>query len=280
MQYGLLNNLRCSGRRSLSGLVGYLTTLKVPQDVLARVIHSYANRFLIDLEESALSPEEAESFVQFFTRPLKPGLRPLDEAEQFLLSPADGLFTVGGPIKDGRLEQVKGRTYALGDFLNDSEAERVFDGGDHMVVYLSPSDYHRVHFPVTGKVTGWRYIPGDKLTVQPHVLLRTPDVFVRNERLVVFQDTEFGKMATVLVGATCVAKLTMSFDKDLEEQRFHYENFRNYKDPIEVSAGDELGMFEMGSTVVVLCEPGMVDVLQEKTDSKIRYGKSLAKWRK
>jgi len=275
---GGINSVGYIFRRFLSAAVGYFTQLHLPSFILAPIIRRYVKHYKINMDEFALQPQEAATFGQYFARPLKNGLCPAADSSHFVLSPADGVLTVGGKITNGRLQQIKGSDYSLNDFVGDPATGAQFENGDYFVVYLSPRDYHRVHFPADGAVGSWHYIPGDKITVRPGYLKDHPGVFVRNERLVVFLETPRGPLAVVMVGATCVGRMDISFDPMLEDVQLSCENRHVYDKPLSVAAGGELGMFQMGSTVVVLAAPGMLQVDNALIGQNVKVNQAAGDW--
>ncbi len=265
-------------RRLLSAVVGFLTQLRLPSFILTPIIRLYIRHYDIDMSQFALQPEEAATFGEFFARPLKDGCRPPADSKRFVLSPADGILTVGGQIVEGRLEQIKGSEYNLYEFVGDPSYGAAFDNGDYFVVYLSPRDYHRVHFPADASVVGWHYIPGDKKTVQPSFLRGHQGVFVQNERLVVHMQTPRGPLAVVMVGATCVGRMDISFDPMLEGVRLSSETRHVCREPVAVSAAAELGVFKMGSTVVVLAASGMLRLNDSLVGENVKVNQSVGVW--
>ncbi|MBX7099971.1 MAG: archaetidylserine decarboxylase [Myxococcaceae bacterium] len=244
-------------KSALSSAVGQATRLPVPPAVHHAAIRLFAQRFRVNLDEAEGRIEDYPTFGQFFTRRLKPGLRPIDPAPEALVSPVDGAVSEAGEITQGRCLQAKGITFPVDKLLGDPKAAQRFDGGLFATIYLSPRDYHRIHAPVAGKITGYTYLPGALWPVNPASVRNTDALFAINERLVVWLDTSFGPMAVVAVGATCVGRIHLSFDAVVTHAQTPARS-RTYDTPIAVEKGGELGMFEMGSTVILLAPPGKV----------------------
>lgn len=221
--------------------------------MLRPLLRTYVRTYGVDLQEAADPLEAFASFNAFFTRRLKPGVRPLPADEGVVVSPSDSLLTSVGPIPpDGRLEQVKGRTYTIDDLLGAPEEGARFRGGVHATLYLSPSMYHRVHSPVDARVRAWSYIPGRLFPVNAFSVRAIPGLFVRNERLAVFLDTDaFGPVALVMVGAANVGRMTLAF-APLVTNTGAPAGVRVPASVIRLRRGDELGAFNLGSTVVLL----------------------------
>lgn len=249
-----LDALRVVPRKGLSRGFRRLTQVKSQM-----AVRRFAARFDLDMDEAERPLDAYESILDLFTRRLKPGARPIDPAPEALVSPADGAWLVGGPVGDGNLPQAKGRTYGLGALLAEPSAPKTFRNGACFTIYLSPRDYHRVHSPVDGAVTGYTYVPGDLFPVNAAGVQHVDQLFARNERLVIHLETEtFGRVEVVMVGATNVGHMTLSFDPSVATNTGHRELERHrYDPPIPLRRGDELGVFEMGSTVIVVTERGL-----------------------
>ncbi|MDX1573508.1 MAG: archaetidylserine decarboxylase [Methylophaga sp.] len=198
-----------------------------------------------------------EHFNAFFTRALRPEVRPLAASD--LLSPVDGNISQIGDIQGGRIIQAKGRDYSVAELLgNDAAIAEHFNGGRFATIYLSPRDYHRIHMPCSGRLQHMRYIPGKLFSVNPRTARAVPRLFARNERLVTIFETDFGPMAMVLVGAIFVGsmqtvwhagEITPPYGKSIRDWQYQTDN-------IQLAKGAEMGRFNMGSTVVLLLPKG------------------------
>ncbi len=237
----------------LSRLTGRLSDLRLPRPLLARVITAYARAFGVDLAEAASPIESHATFDEFFTRRLAEGRRPVAREEGVVVSPCDSRVSVIGETPcDGQLEQIKGSRYSMEALLGSEEDARPFRGGAYATLYLSPAMYHRVHSPVDGRVSAWRYLPGRLFTVNGMGVRAVPGLFTRNERVCVFLETEgHGAVAVVLVGAANVGRISLSFS-DLVTNRGARAGRFTPASPVAVRRGDELGAFHLGSTVVLL----------------------------
>ncbi len=236
-----------------SRLVGHFAEARLPAVMLRPLLHGYVRAFGVDMQEAADPVESFPSFNAFFTRRLKPGTRPLPTEETVVVSPADSLLTSVGPVPpDGRLEQVKGRTYAIDDLLGSADEGARFRGGVQATLYLSPSMYHRVHSPVDARVRAWVYIPGRLFPVNAFSVRAVPGLFVRNERVVVFIETAaFGPVALVMVGAANVGRMTLAFAPLITNTGIP-AGLHVPTTEIRLRRGNELGAFNVGSTVVLL----------------------------
>jgi len=207
--------------------------------------------------EEAEKPLDAyQSVLDLFTRRLKPGVRPIDTDLEALVSPVDGAFLVGGPVGNGQLFQAKGRDFTVGALLADPQAATVFGKGTYCTVYLAPRDYHRIHAPEGGLITGYTYVPGELYPVNQAAVTHVDGLFARNERLITHLATEkFGRIDVVKVGATNVGHISLVYDPTVRTNVGATEIVRHtYAQPIPVARGAELGVFEMGSTVILVME--------------------------
>jgi phosphatidylserine decarboxylase len=153
--------------------------------------------------------------------------------------------------------QAKGIHYTVEELLGDAEAAKPFHGGAWTTIYLSPRDYHRIHAPLGGRITGYSYIPGEFWPVNVASVKYKQALFCVNERLVTYLDTVAGRCAVVKVGATCVSRIKAAYD-DVTTHTGQPGKVHRYESPLEVEKGGELGRFEMGSTVILLFEPERV----------------------
>lgn len=220
------------------------------------LIRAFISHFNVDMSEAESSGADGyPDFNRFFTRSLTAGARPLDSNPQAILSPVDGRVSEAGDITNGRLIQAKGRDYSLSVLLGgDEKRASLFQGGKFATLYLSPRDYHRIHMPCSGQLLETTYVPGRLFSVAPHTVRVIPNLFSRNERLVTLFDTDDGPFAMILVGAIFVSCMetvwggTVNPDMGMDLQTTRFETGK----PLELQAGDEMGRFNMGSTVILL----------------------------
>ena len=211
----------------------------------------FVNKYNVNLAEAELENiEDYINFNDFFTRALKTDLRPISESK--LISPVDGVVSQAGKIQDSQILQAKGRQYSTSELLADKASEEL-ENGSFATIYLSPKDYHRIHMPCDGTLVAMKYIPGDLFSVNQKTVRHVEKVFARNERLVCLFKTEFGEMAFVLVGAIFVGSMQTSWHGQITPPYGKKIINFNYKDKeVRLSKGDELGRFNMGSTVIML----------------------------
>ena len=264
-------------QHALSRLVGRFADSTVP-GVKNTLIKRFIDAYDVDMREAAEPASAYPTFNAFFTRALKPGARPLGDAAQYVLSPADGAVSQLGPVEDGRIVQAKGRDYSVAELLGGDTANAVrFEGGRFVTIYLSPRDYHRVHMPAEGTLRSTRYVPGDLFSVNAVTADGVDRLFARNERLAAVFDTPLGAMASVMVGAMIVAGIETVWRGRLQPHGKTVEQ-RSYSDGPKFAAGDEMGRFYLGSTVVLLFEPRKVDWLRDLAPgSSVRMGQPIGR---
>jgi phosphatidylserine decarboxylase len=229
--------------------------------MLSRFAHAYG----IDLSEAEKPVEEYSGFDEFFTRRLRTGLRPIASGPGRVVSPADGTVVESGLATAGKLIQAKGDLFDLAELLDDERTAGRLEGGAYLITYLSPKDYHRVHAPVSGRVVGWRHIPGTLFSVGARSVLSEPGLFVRNERFVTLIEMDGGGLcAVVMVAAIGVGHVTVSYDPEVATHRPQFlrgeVRHRHYEEPRLIRRGEELGIFHLGSTTIVVFEAGRVDL--------------------
>lgn len=244
---------------ALSRATGRVADVRLPPFALRPLLRLYVRAFGVDLGEAAEALESFATFNAFFTRRLREGARPVAHGAGVVVSPSDSRLSAIGPVpSDGRLEQVKGRTYSIDALLGSAEDAAPFRRGTHATLYLSPAMYHRVHSPVDGRVVAWRYVPGRLHPVNGAGVRSVPGLFTRNERVALFVETEaHGPVAVVLVGAANVGRMSLAF-ADLVTNRGRPGGRTVPAAPVTVRRGDEIGTFNLGSTVVLLlADPGL-----------------------
>lgn len=263
--------LRALPRTGLSHAVGRLCDRPLSSGLSRAVAGAYSRALGVDLREAEDLGRPYASFDEFFTRRLRPGSRPIAEAT--VVSPADGRVASAGRIEPSGMIMAKGRPYDVGELLGDAASASRWWGGAFAVVYLSPRDYHRVHSPADGTVTLVRGIPGDLYPVNAIGERHVPSLFVKNQRVVLLiESAEAGTVALVLVGATIVGRISVTRVPGPAVPPGDHRPEPEWA----VSRGDEVGAFHLGSTAVVLLEPGHEVVARAGV---IRYGQALARQR-
>ncbi|MBF0236494.1 MAG: phosphatidylserine decarboxylase [SAR324 cluster bacterium] len=235
-----------------SRLCGTIANLELPPQMLQVLIRAFIRAFKIDMSEYIKGVEEYRTFNEFFTRQLKPDARTIDPRRDALISPVDGTIGEYGDIVQGILLQAKGITYTLSDLLNDHEKAREYEGGKFMTIYLAPHNYHRIHSMADGEILHFTYIPGALWTVSAVGVKHIPGLFARNERIISYIQMKSGECALVKVGATIVGKIKVRYSEVESNTPGVSPGSWKLNDPYPVRRGEELGLFEMGSTVVCL----------------------------
>ena len=271
--------VRAASAAVLSRLAGRLSDLRLPGFLLRPALRAYVRAYGVDLAEAAEPLTAYSTFNAFFTRRLRAGARPVAAEPGVVTSPCDSrVHSIGAVPADGRLEQVKGRTYALAALLGDEEDARTFGRGVHATLYLSPSMYHRVHSPVDGRVRSWRYLPGRLFPVNGLAVRHVEGLFAVNERVVIVLDTpDLGPVAVVMVGAANVARMTLSF-APLVTDSGQPASLTVPPEPIPIARGAELGVFNLGSTVVLLVSDPGLEPAGASAGQVVRMGQPL--WRR
>jgi len=241
--------LRMLPRAKISHAVGDVAERPWPPVLGRAVVGLYSRMFSVDLDECEAKGRWA-SFDEFFTRPLREGVRTIDTDPRTVVSPADGKVVSASAIRPGGTFVVKGRPYSVGELVgSELEAER-FNGGAGFVVYLSPRDYHRVHAPVSGKIARIRSIAGDYFPVNAVGMRHVPELLCRNRRVVIDLDAEGGRVTVVMVVAMIVGRVTTIGIHQRDVAIGDHE----FDPPLVVDRGEEIGVFHLGSTAVVLVE--------------------------
>lgn len=257
----------------LSRAFGCVARLPLPRTVLDSVIRWYSATYGV-IDEYITPAGGFRTLEDFFTRKMKDGSHPVDSSGACAVSPVDARIDRYGDIRDTTIIQAKGLDYSLRDMV-PSDTYRTFLWGSFMTLYLSPGDYHRIHSPVTGSVTGFFNIPGTLYTVKDWMVGGLRNLFIKNERLISYIESSAGTVAVCKIGAALnVGRITLSYS-DIRTNRV----FRRLKETlfkpeerVPVRAGDELGAFHLGSTIVLLFQKGMITFDSFAPGTKIRMG--------
>jgi len=274
----------------LSRLAGRLADLPIPRPIRRPVLAAFAKAVGADPYEAELPLEEYPTLDAFFVRRLRAGARPRRADPSGAGSPVDGVVGQVGRISRGRLVQAKGIDYTAEELLDDAGLAERLEDGPFVTLYLAPRHYHRIHSPCRGQIVAARHVPGTLLPVNAAAVSSVPDLFARNERLVCVLDGVAGHVAVVAVGATNVGRIESVFDPDWNgphggvtnqrrttSRRGRVADSRRYDPPVPVEAGAELMAFHLGSSVVVLFEPGRVQLDPRVAPGReVRVGDPLA----
>lgn len=248
------------------------------------LISGFMKLYKIDLNEAENRDAKAfVSFNDFFTRRLIPSARPLASGDRVLVCPADGAVSQFGTIEQGQLIQAKGRAFSLLELVGgDTTLAERFDRGEFCTIYLSPRDYHRVHMPIQGRLRTMIHVPGRLFSVQDATAKLVDRLYARNERGVFIFDTEIGPVALIMVGAIFVSSINTSWSGVLNphgqrgkrsEQAYPAEG----ESSVVLGRGEELGSFNMGSTVIMLFAENALEWSKAiKPGGKTRFGEEIA----
>lgn len=242
------------------------------------IIRTYTDLNPVKMHEAVEEDMFAyESLNAFFTRALKSECRPFDENEKNWLCPVDGSVSQAQAIKDGRIFQAKGQEYSLLELVGgDKNLEKVFKDGQFATLYLSPRDYHRIHMPATGTLKHMQYVPGRLFSVATFVVENIPRLFARNERCVCYFETDQGPMAMILVGAINVSAIETVWHGLITSEAKKIKRFDYSDENIVLNRGDEMGRFNLGSTVIVLATDEMKIDQNMTAEAEIKLGQCLA----
>ena len=218
-------------------------------------IRQIIKHYGVNMDE-ALEPDinAFKSFNHFFTRELNPDVRPLATERNAIASPADGAVSQAGNITNGKIFQAKGKSFTATDLLGgDAERAEPFNNGVFTTIYLSPKDYHRLHMPLTGTLREMVHIPGRLFSVNTATTNSVPGLFARNERVAAIFDTDAGPMALILVGAIFVSSIETVWHGVVTPPSITSVRRWLYQENAPVlKIGEEMGRFNMGSTIIVL----------------------------
>lgn len=261
---------------ALSRLTLWATRRRTPlKNPLARW---FARHYGADMDEAVEDdPAAYATFNAFFTRALRPGMRPLEGDDGMPVSPVDGRVSQAGRIRDGRLFQAKGIDYALDELVGgDARDADPFREGWFATLYLAPGDYHRIHMPLAGRVRSMCHVPGRLYSVAPWTVAAVAGLFARNERVNVRFDTDRGPLGLVLVGAINVAAIETVWHGRVTPPTARRPTRMDYGDAgPRLERGGEMGRFNMGSTVIVLAPPSIPLDAAPPAGTTVRLGQRL-----
>ncbi len=252
----------------ISRMVFKLT--RIESSLVPGVIKLFSRAFKVNLEEAVKSdPQSYKTFNEFFTREIKSELRPI--AESLITSPVDGTISQLGKIYEGTIFQAKGINYSVEQLLGNLEDSQKYKNGQFITIYLSPRDYHRIHMPCAGELIQQTHVPGRLFSVANHTVNTVTGIFARNERVIASFKSEYGSMEMILVGAINVAAIETVWDGLITPPKGKSMTKKKYKNEnISLAKGQEMGRFNMGSTVILLFENE-----SPKLDQSLYAGQSI-----
>ncbi len=272
-------------KNAATRMLGHVNRLSLPRFLHRMLLRWYIGHYGVDLSECVGGADDYASLADFFVRPLKPGMRTIDPRPEVLVSPVDAKVHTFGKIEAGSFLQYDGKRSSVALLLGagdprlpgvQADLAARYEGGQFAVLYLSPKDYHRVHTPEAGVVRRLRYLPGKLWPVFPAATRKVDDVFSRNERLVFELETErFGLVTEVMVGAFGVGRMTTVVDPLITNQGLPAVEKALSPAPA-LGRAAELGRFEMGSTVILLLEPGKGEWTLQ-IGAPVRLGQPIAR---
>jgi phosphatidylserine decarboxylase len=249
----------------LSRLTGIIVRARFPFKLHTLLKNAFTKIYDINTDEASEPFSSYTTLGDFFIRKLKPGARPL--ACSHCISPVDGAITQFGSFTGSacNLEQVKGQNYSLSSFLTDQWSVGDFEGGGYLTFYLKPHNYHWVHCPVDSSIIKVVHVPGSLWPVDTWSVSHIEGLFVRNERVLIELNTSYGVLIAALVGATNVGKISLSFCNEIKGNTGNSQGIRCWqpKAPIPLNKGDELGCFEMGSTVILIGAKSLMENIKK-----------------
>lgn len=264
-------------KQALTELAGKVAGWRGGKMTTALIRH-FIQRYRVDMSEAA-NPDPAAyaTFNEFFTRPLRAGIRPLAARQQ--VCPVDGAISQFGRIERDQIFQAKGHHYSTTALVGgDASLAAAFDDGEFATIYLSPRDYHRIHMPCDGRLTRMIYVPGELFSVNPTTARGVPGLFARNERVVCVFDTANGPMVLTLVGATIVGSMATVWHGVVNPPRRGEVTEWRYEDQdIRLKQGEEMGRFLLGSTVVLLYPKNSMQFVADWQPARpVRLGEAMS----
>jgi phosphatidylserine decarboxylase len=262
-------------QHALSRLVLRATRSRMPW-LKNALIRGFLKLYSIDMTEAVQAdPLRYGSFNEFFTRALKPESRVFARGAREIACPVDGVISAAGKIDGASLLQAKGRHYTLDELLASRAWAKHFEGGSFATIYLAPFNYHRVHMPLRGRLRETVYVPGRLFSVNAVTASLVPRLFARNERVLTWFDTAFGEFALILVGALNVGSIATVWAGDITPAPRRVASTLPPRE-VALEQGQELGRFNMGSTVILLFQRDRVRWRDDlRTGTTVRLGQSL-----
>jgi phosphatidylserine decarboxylase len=272
----LMDLLRFLPLSYISWFLGVLANLLLPQPLARWTIGIFISAYGIDATDATKPISSFNSIGEFFTRDLRPELRPMGNG---LVSPVDGTLRDQVDLSPGmQVPQVKGKDYTLSELLGDDPLVERFESGKLWNLYLSPKDAHHIHAPFAGRIVKTTRIPGKLWPVNDWALNSIDRLFAVNERVITFIETEQGLLAVVMVGATNVGRISLSYmdlETNLRPWARKIKQSISHESPITIKAGQKIGTFKMGSSVILISEQPISSGLNRNLPCAVKYGESL-----
>lgn len=272
-----LDVVRWAPKGLFSAAVGWGARLPLPHRFRSPLYRAFASWSGARLDEVELPLDQYPSLAHFFARRLQPDARRVESDPRAIISPCDGAIAAVGAAGDGRMIQAKGKEYSLAELVGDRSMAATLTGGPYVTIYLSPRDYHRVHAPIATKLLGYHYIPGSFFPVNPLFSREVDDLMALNERVVFDLQTDVGAAALVMVAALGVSNIEVAHDR-IETRYLRSERVAQtirFDEPIDIRRGEELGAFNLGSTTILIFEPGSAELGDLLVGDTVRFGQAL-----
>ncbi|WP_392559521.1 archaetidylserine decarboxylase [Orbus mooreae] len=265
-------------KQLLTVMFGYLASKQLGFLTTA-MIKGFCKLYKIDLTEAKYQKaEEYKTFNDFFARELQEDARPIDESDNSIVMPADGVISQFGTIKDNVLLQAKGHIYSLESLVAcHPEMIQFFKNGSYVTTYLAPSNYHRFHTPFNGTLKEMIYVPGALFSVNKATTENIPNIFARNERVICLFETDIGPVAQILVGATIVGSIETKWEGVITPPRDGVMKRWTYQGDVQLEKGEDMGCFKLGSTVITLFGANSIEFIDSLKEGHVaRVGQKMA----
>ena len=273
-------HIRCQSflpQHSLSRFAGRIANCK-QRWIKNTLIHGFIRHYNVDMTLAVEeNPHRYVHFNHFFTRALKPEMRPISNNTRDIVSPVDGTISQIGDIRKNQLIQAKKINFNLQELLGGvTKIATPSQGGKFATFYLAPQDYHRVHIPYRGELKEMVYVPGCLFSVDDHTTKKLPNLFVRNERVIILFSTPVGPMAVILIGAMLVGNIHITWEGNIiPATKRHIYHWHYLDNKISLTKGQEIGRFQLGSTVIILFSAHRITWLTELLGRKVIYGQKI-----
>ncbi|MFC1752010.1 archaetidylserine decarboxylase [Thermoproteota archaeon] len=264
-------------------LIKWLSAIPIPRLIREPIYILFSKALGISIDETLGQLSDFKTMDAFFTRPIKPELRPISLSETSLISPVDGTISQFSMFPTPEPLGVKG--YPLDcEKLIPFPLNKRFTQGSACVVYLSPKDCHRVFSPINGRIISHCHIAGTHYPVRPPYPDRIPGLYIKNERVAIVIDSDYGLIALVMVAALNVGNISLEyfpeFRSDIKRSKSWGSctktvSYHTLTDKVFVSKGERLGTFHLGSTVILLTEK-KVSFNKASIGKPINYGQRIA----
>ena len=261
----------------LSRIFGVIARMRFPRSILVPVMEWYCDKYPVKMDEFDQPDEGFKTLDQFFTRRLKKGIHIIDSNPMAVVSPVDARIDQFGEITGTRVMQAKDIDYLVSDLIPASIHHSFLDG-TFVTLYLSPADYHRIHSPIDATISGSLHVPGKLFPVMELMVNGINGLFSKNERIITYLQSEYGICAVSKIGAMNVGRISVSYNDFISNDSF----FRSKREMLfskefrpHVHRGDELGIFHLGSTVILLFQKGMVNLDRLLVGQRVRVGQRI-----